>query len=285
MLRLAEHVCSHPGRIGPAVGQDQDLAGPRDRVDVHLDEDLALGHLDPAVARTHDLVHRPDRLRSIGQGGHGLGAPDLEDPVHAAQFHGQGHQGVEGPPPEGRHRNDLLHPGDPGRNGGHNHGGRVSGQAAGDVNTHPFQGGEPLTDPHPVFLFVHPVRRQLPAVKPLHPGRGQRQYLPVRRGHQGSRSPYFLPGQLYRCCIQIITVESQSIFKNRFIPPKRHLPDDVFHRHPQHLVSAAAVHDAPEILRKSHFVRTDQSHGNNLCYALTRSMAAPSRENFSSMRS
>ena len=82
MLCLAEQVRRDPGRVRRAVGDDEDLAGPGDHVDIDKAEDLPLGFRDKGIAGADNLIDLRDCLRAIGQGGDGLGAAGLEDPVH-----------------------------------------------------------------------------------------------------------------------------------------------------------------------------------------------------------
>ena len=82
MLSLAEQVRRDPGRVRRAVGDDEDLAGPGDHVDIDKAEDLPLGFRDKGIAGANDLIDLRDRLRAISQGSDGLGAAGLEDPIH-----------------------------------------------------------------------------------------------------------------------------------------------------------------------------------------------------------
>ena len=82
VLSLAEQVRRDPGRVRRAVGDDEDLAGPGDHVDIDKAEDLPLGFRDKGIAGANDLIDLRDRLRAISQGSDGLGAAGLEDPIH-----------------------------------------------------------------------------------------------------------------------------------------------------------------------------------------------------------
>ena len=58
MLGLADQVGGQVTRVGRAVGDHDDLAGPGDAVDVDRAVDVPLGQRDEQVARSDDLVDR-----------------------------------------------------------------------------------------------------------------------------------------------------------------------------------------------------------------------------------
>ena len=141
MLGLAEEVCRHDLGVAGPVGDHQDLTGAGHHVDAHLAKDLLLGLGHELVAGAHDLVHLGHALGAVGQGGHGLGAPHPENPVHPADPGGGQDVGGDLPvlPRRGDHA-QLLHPGQLGGDGVHQNAGGVGRRAPGDVQPHPGQG-------------------------------------------------------------------------------------------------------------------------------------------------
>ena len=134
MLGLRQQVGG--GELGgrAAVGHDDHLGGPGERVDADDAGDLTLGGGDVRVPRPHDHVDRADALGAVGEGGDGLGAAD---PVHLvdADHRGRG-EGRIGHPAVGPRRHaqdDLGHPGHPRGDRGHQDGGRVRGAPTGHV--------------------------------------------------------------------------------------------------------------------------------------------------------
>ena len=203
MLRLAQHVRRHPGRVTVPVGEHQDLAGPRDHVDAHLTEHLPLGRGHEDAAGAHDLVHRRNGLGAVGQGSHRLGTAHLENPVRPGDFRRR-----QGGIADGavfvrrRHHNDFLHPGNPGGDHVHQNGGGEGLRAPGHAHAHPADGGVSLAHDdagpgrqHKVvlhLLFMEPadvVRRllqgDLEVIVQGVPGgvHLRRRHLQVRQGH------------------------------------------------------------------------------------------------------
>ena len=117
MFGLAEQIRRHPAGIAAAVGEDQNLTGAGNHVDVHPAEDLALGSRDKDAAGADDFVHLGNRLRAVGQGCHRLGTAHAEDPGGPGDIgRGQG-LGADGTVWPGRRDDiDFRHAGDPGRN-------------------------------------------------------------------------------------------------------------------------------------------------------------------------
>ena len=166
MLRLTQQVRSHKGGVAGAVGNDQDLAGSGDHIDVHPPEDLPLGLRHVGVAGADDLVHLGDSLRTVCQGGDGLGAAGFDDPVHTGQLCRGKDVGAHLPlPVGGRGDDDLAASGELGRNGEHQHGGGIGRRAAGDIQAHLFNGGDLLTHQDAVGALDGKALPDLPCVE------------------------------------------------------------------------------------------------------------------------
>ena len=108
VFRLRNQIARH--EIGPRgfIGEDDDLAGTRNAVDVDLAEHVFLGECDKQISRSDDLVDSPDPLDSVRQRGDRLNsahAVNLGDPKLVA-----GGQKVRVVPAEigWRHDNDNL---------------------------------------------------------------------------------------------------------------------------------------------------------------------------------
>ena len=150
VLGLEDDVDRGQGRVGRAVGDDDDLGGPGEGggdPDPPLPRDLALGlgHVD--VAGPDDDVDGGDRLRAVGQGGDGLGpadAVDLGDAGDGGGGQGEGRDLAVGP---GRDAEGHLgHARHQGRDGGHQHGRGVEGPAPGHVAPGPVDRLGPAGD-------------------------------------------------------------------------------------------------------------------------------------------
>ncbi len=116
------------------VGHDQDLRRAGDQVDADLAEDAALGGGDIGVARPGDLVDRLDRLRAVGQRGHGLRAADAPHLVGAGDLGRQHDQRVENAARRRHDHDDAADARHLGRHDVHQHRGRIGRRAARHVD-------------------------------------------------------------------------------------------------------------------------------------------------------
>ena len=145
VLCLAQKIRCHVGRIAFSVSDHQDLTGACDHVDGNLTKDLLLGLCHESIAGTHDLIHLGYALGAVGQGGDCLGAAHLENLIHTGNFGGCQDHRVKAAVSAGRgHHVNFRTACDFGGDGVHQHGGRIGGSTAGDVNAHPFNGGHLL---------------------------------------------------------------------------------------------------------------------------------------------
>ena len=110
MLGLREEIHGNPVWICLAVTDHENLRGTGNHVDAHLAKDLALGLGHIGVAWAHDLVHRGNGLRAMGQCTHCLGATNGKDAVHPCEVRGRKHQGVALAAGCWNHHDDLGHP-------------------------------------------------------------------------------------------------------------------------------------------------------------------------------
>ena len=178
----AEEVRGHLPGVAAAVGNDQDLTGAGDHVDVHQAEYLPLGLRHVGVAWAHDLVHLGHGLRAVGQGGHRLRAAHAKDPVHPGNGRGGQDHRVDVPAAgRGRDHHHLAAAGQLGGDGVHQHAGGVGGGAAGDVEPHPVQGRHLLAQDHAGALGNNKALPDLPAVEVLDAVRGLLQNGPEVR--------------------------------------------------------------------------------------------------------
>ena len=140
-------------RVTFAVGNDQNLAGPRDHVNGHPAEDLLLGLRHEGVARAYDFVHPGNAFRAIGQGGNGLSPAHLENPIHPGDGGRRQNGRVHLPVPAGgRNHHQLGTAGNFRGDGVHEHRGRVGRRAAGNIDPHLFNGGDFLTQDDAGFV-------------------------------------------------------------------------------------------------------------------------------------
>ena len=115
--------------LGPATMSMPDVA-----------EDLALGERHVDVAGAHDLVHAADGLGAVGQRGDRLGAAHPVGLGHARDARGGQHRGIERPSAAGGETSTIsADPGHPRRHHRHQHGGRIGGAPARDVDRDPVE--------------------------------------------------------------------------------------------------------------------------------------------------
>ena len=163
VLRLGEQVGGHVLGVGPSVGQNGDLGGPRLGIDADRPHDGSLGGRHVDVAGTGDDVHAPAQdlspgvravgvvlgVGAVGEHRDGLGTADgvdLGDPQQRArrQDRGVGQARELGLRRAGQ--GDLLDAGDLGGHRVHHHAGGVDRQPSGNVEPHPFNGDPALGD-------------------------------------------------------------------------------------------------------------------------------------------
>ncbi len=154
VLGLRQQVGGDQRRIGGVVGDDDDLGGAGG-IASNLPLDGPLGQRDVGVAGTDDHVDRSDGVGPVGERGDRLRATDPVDVVDAGERRG-GERGVGDRPVAARRdaQRDLADPGDPGRDGGHEHRAGVGGAAAGDVAARPVDGDDDLAGPDAVAIEV-----------------------------------------------------------------------------------------------------------------------------------
>ena len=163
MLRLGEQVGGHVLGVGPGIGQDGNLGGPRFGVDADRPHNGSLSGRHVDVAGTGDDVHAPTQdlspgvrtvgvvlgVGAVGEHRDGLGAADgvdLGDPQQCAcrQDRGVGQTGELGL--RRTCQGDLLDAGDLSGHRVHHHAGGVDGQPSGNVEPDPFHRDPSLGD-------------------------------------------------------------------------------------------------------------------------------------------
>ena len=205
MLRLAQQVSRQTAGVALPIGDHQDLAGSGDHVDGHLAEHLLLGLRHKGTAGAYDLIHRRHGLRAVGQGGHGLGTPQLEDPIHSGDLRRRQDGGGNGAVRHGRGDHaDLSAARQSGGDGVHQHRGGQgrTAAAAGDADAHPLQGDHPLAHDESRLLGHFVPAAHLLDVVSADVGRRALQHPQELRGYGGHarlqlRSRYLQTLQLH----------------------------------------------------------------------------------------
>jgi len=225
VLGLGEQVRRGDGGVGRCVGDDEDLAGPRDHVDPRAPENELLGRGHPGVARPHDLVDGRNGSRPVRHRRHGLGAAHLEDPVDACDLRRRRKDGVEPSPADGARHDDFPHPGDPRGDGRHEHRRGVRGKTAGNVDPHAVEGNNSLAqlDAPPL---VGPGLETLPFVVLLDASRRKLQDRPLPLRHPAQGLADLERGDLDGLFGQRHAVESLRVGKQGPVPPLLDIPED-----------------------------------------------------------
>ena len=123
VFRLGDQVGGTEGWIGVFVGHHDGLGGAEDPVDVYLSLHQFFGQGHKQVSRAADFVHFGHRLGAISHGADGGHSTYLENGINPGDLRRYQHRRVQRfPSPARRGQYDLPHPGDPGRDCGHQHG-------------------------------------------------------------------------------------------------------------------------------------------------------------------
>ncbi len=140
VLGLGHEVDGHERRLGRLVCHHAHLRRAGDHVDAHVARHDLLRRRHVGVARAGDLVHRLDGLRAVGQRTDGLRAAHRVDFRDARDAAGLQNGRVQRAVLRGRRdAHDAPHPGHGGRQGVHEHGGRVERTAPRHVDAHRVQ--------------------------------------------------------------------------------------------------------------------------------------------------
>ena len=229
MLGLRQKIGGDPGGIVLAVGDDQDLRRAGDEVDADLAEHAALGGGDIGVAGAGDLVDRRDRLRAVGQRGHGLGAADAPDLVGAGDLGRQHDQRIEHAARRRHDHDDARHARHLGRHDVHQHRGRIGRRAARHVDAdrleRPIAGAEPRAG----GVGEVDVLGQQRAMEGLDAPGGEGERLALRRRHLGRRGVPLGIGDAQARRIGVDLVELLRVLDDRRVAAGAHIGDDVGH--------------------------------------------------------
>ncbi len=134
VLGLRKEIGRRKRSGGTAVGDDDHLRRPRERLDADDARDLALGGGDVRIARPRDHVDRGDGLGAVRHRRDRLRTTDSEHRVDTDERGGGERGGRDAPVGVGRDaEHDLGDAGDPRRDRGHQHGGRVRRPTPGNV--------------------------------------------------------------------------------------------------------------------------------------------------------
>ena len=178
VLRLGHQVGRHLLGAGGVIGDDQHLAGPRQRIDAHPAIDRLLGQRHPQVAGTADHIDARNRFGPEGQRRDRLGATDPIHLLDAGQVGGGQHRGVGQAIGAGRrHHHQSLNARHPRRHGVHQHGARVRGPATGYVQAGPLHRPPATAQPLAIGTGQRQILRQLGLVEGQDPLMGQPQGL------------------------------------------------------------------------------------------------------------
>ena len=139
------------------VRDHQDLRGPGEHVDPDLPEYLPLRFGDVDIAWADDLVDPRQRLRAVGERGHGMRAADGDHAVDPGQRGGRKDQRIR----IGTHHHELAHAGNLRRHRVHEHGRRIRRLAARHVKAHALERRQALPQSRAVRLGVLPGLLQL----------------------------------------------------------------------------------------------------------------------------
>ena len=135
MFGLRKQVHCDPVGRGLAIADDQNLGRAGNHVDADRAEHPALCRYHPGVPGPHDLVDLRDGLRAESQRSDRLRAADGE---HSIDFRNRGgceHERMGFSVWRGHAHDELADPGDPRRNGVHQHRRGIGRQAAGDIHS------------------------------------------------------------------------------------------------------------------------------------------------------
>ena len=107
---LGQQIGGQMGGVVGAVGHHENLTGSGNHVNGHLSKHLPFrfGHI--GVAGANDFIDPGYRFGAVGHGRHGLGAAQLENPVHTGDFRRRQNAGFSWPPLAGV---TIMHSGTP----------------------------------------------------------------------------------------------------------------------------------------------------------------------------
>ena len=135
MLGLAHQIQRNPVRIIVAIRDDQNFGRTRDHVDADLTENTTLGGCNKGVSGSGDLINRLDRFGAIGQRRDRLRATDAVNLIHAGQARRQQNQRIDNAVRRGNGNCQTANARHLRRNGVHQNGRRIRGQAARHIKT------------------------------------------------------------------------------------------------------------------------------------------------------
>ena len=212
--------------MGGAVRQHHHLGGAGDHVDAHGAEDATLRGRHIGVARADDLGHGADRLGAVGQRRDRLRPPDAIDLVDAGERRRRQHQRVQDAVGGRHHDDDALAARDLGRQGIHQHGGRVGGGAARHV-----EADRADRAPAPAELDAERVGPELvggllPLVEGQDAVAGERQGVEGPLRHPGGRGRDLPRADAQAARSQVDAVEAGREVEQRRVAARRDVRDD-----------------------------------------------------------
>ncbi len=157
MLRLGEHIQRHPIRIGAPVTNDQDFRWAGHHVDTHASKHLALGGRHVDIAGADDLIHCGHGSSAASQGCNGLGTTNSKNSIDTGNIGGRENQVIDFAARSRDYHNDFVHPSHFGGQGVHQNGRGITGFATRNINSHPFQRGDSLTEQVARVVIILPA--------------------------------------------------------------------------------------------------------------------------------
>ena len=151
MFSLGDQVCSQKGRRCFLIGDDHDLAGSGHHIDIDDSIDQSLGRCNISIPWPDDLIDPWNRRRPIGKRRDCLNPSDSKDPIHTRQVSGHKNGRADALLMRRCHHDDFLNASDLCRDGSHEDRRRIGGLSAGDIDSHPFEGPDDLSERDPLL--------------------------------------------------------------------------------------------------------------------------------------
>ncbi|MPM67052.1 hypothetical protein SDC9_113968 [bioreactor metagenome] len=241
MLRLAQQIRRDKCGVGRIVRNDEDFARPCNHIDRDLAEHLSFCLGNIGVAGADDFIHLRDGFRAIGQRGNRLRTARFKNTIHPRELcRRENRRGNRPVCIRRRNHHNQRTAREFRGNCVHKHRGRVARRAAGNIQTHLFDGRDLLTNVDAIRAFQPKAFAQLHAVeradvlrRGLH---GKQQVLRNR----GKRRVQFGRRNLQRG--QLRAVKPPRIIDERAVAFFRNRLDDLAHR----ICNAAAFQRSKE---------------------------------------
>src|ERR1039457_790460 len=226
MFSLREKVGGDMSRTAGTVADHQYLARPRDHVYPHLPEYQLFGGSNIDIPRTGNLVHPGNGCSTVGECRYRLGSADPEYPVNSGERSSHQDMMVYLSIRGRNNHYDFVNPCHPGRNGIHDHTGRIACLAPGDINPYSLERGNLLPKQDIFLTGGYPAFLLLPVVKQGHPFHRQleRFYILILNPGKGLVYIIFIYFQSSDC-FTIQPIEAAGVVKDCLIATLAHIGD------------------------------------------------------------